>query len=92
MSSLIESQFSYCLLIWIFLTKISMNKLNNICEKCLRLVTNEHDTNFNEQLESSHEFSIHKTGINYLMIEVYKYSLELMTDIFTSWKNPCNIL
>ena len=81
--------------------RTSMNheyKLNNMKKKkkkCLRLVTNGHDSNFNELLESSHELSIHKTCINYLMIEVYKYlhglSPELMTDIFTLWRNPYNI-
>ena len=54
--------------------------------------------NFNELLESLPELSIHKTYINYLMVEVCKYlhgsSPELMTDIFTLRKNPykvCNI-
>ena len=41
------------------------------------------------------EFWIHKTYINYLMIEVYRHlhglSPELMTDIFTLQKNPYNI-
>ena len=72
-----------------------MNKLNNIHEKCLQLVTNDYDSNFNELLESSHELLIHITCINYLMIEVYKYlhglSPELRTGIFTLRKNVCNI-
>ena len=95
MSFFIKSQFSYCTLISMFCSRNSMNKLNNIHGKCLRLVTNDYDSNFNELLESSHELSIHKTCINYLMIEVCKYlhglSPELMTDIFTLWKNPYNI-
>ena len=64
-------------------------------EKCLRLVTSDYDSNFNELLESYHELSIHKTCINYLMIEVYKYlyelSPELMIDIFTLRNNPYSI-
>ena len=44
-----------------------------------------------EILESSHELSIHKTRMNYLMTEVCKYlhglSPDLMTDIFTLRKN-----
>ena len=59
--------------------------MNNIQEKCLRLIRNDYDSNFNEILESSHELSIHKTCINHLMIEVYKYlhglSAELMTAV-----------
>ena len=95
MSSFIKSQFSYCPLIWMFCSKTSMNKLNNIHEKCLRLIANDYDTNFNELVESYHEHSVHKTCINYIMIEVYKYlhglSPALMTDIFTLRKNPYNI-
>ena len=87
MSSFIKSQFSYCPLIWMFCSRTSMNKLNNIHEKCLRLLTNDHDSNFNGQLESFHELSICKTCINFLMIEVFKclhgLSHKLMTDIFT---------
>ena len=78
-----------------FCSRTSMNKLNNIHKKRLRLATNKCDSNFNGLLESSHELSIHKTWINYLMIEVYNYlhglSPELKTDIFTLWKNPYNI-
>ena len=88
MLSFIKSQFSCCPVIWMFCSRASMSKLSNIHEKCLRLITNNYDSNFNGLLESSHEFKIHKTYINYLMIEVYKYLLglspELMTDIFKS--------
>ena len=95
MSFFIKSQFSYCPLIWMFCSRTSMNKLNHIHKKCLHLVTNDYDSNVNELLESSHELSIHKTSINYLMMEVYKYlhglSPKLMTDIFTLRKNPYNI-
>ena len=90
-----KSQISCCLAISLFCSRSSRNKLNNIHENCLCLVIHEYDSNFNELLESSHEISIHKTCISYLMIEVYKYLLglspELMTQIFSLWKNPYNI-
>ena len=93
--SFIKFQICYCSVICMFCSKISINKLDNIHENCLSLVTNDYDSNFNELLESSHEISIHKTWISYLMIEVYKYlhglSPELMTDIFNLRKNSCNI-
>ena len=92
MSFSIKSQFTFCPLIWMFCSRTSMNKLNNIHEKCLRPVTNGYDSKFNELLESSHELSINNTCISYLMIEVHKYlqwqSPELMTDILTLRKNP----
>ena len=95
MPSFIKSQFSYYPLIWIFCSRTSMNKLNNIHEKYPRLVTNDYNSNFDELLEPYHELSIHKTCINYLMIEVYKYlhvrSPKWNPEIFTLLKNPCNI-
>ena len=75
MPSFIKSQFSYCPLIWMFCSKTSMNKLNNIHEKYPDLVTNDYDSNFDELLEPYHELSIHKTCINYLMIEVFTCSI-----------------
>ena len=55
MSFSIKSQLSYCPLIWIFCSRTSINNLSNIHQKCLRLVTNDYDSNFNELQESSHE-------------------------------------
>ena len=93
--SFIKFQISYCPVIWMFCSRTSVNKLNDISENCLCLVTNDYDSNFNDLLESSHEISIHKTCINDLMIEVYKYfhglTLELITDIFPLRKNSYNI-
>ena len=43
MSSFIKPQFSYCPLLWMFYSRTSINKLNDIHEKCLRLVTNDYD-------------------------------------------------
>ena len=85
MSSFIKSHFSYCQLIWTICSRTFIKELNNIQEKCLRLTTNGYASTFNELLKSSHELSIHKTCINYFMIEPCKYlhglSLELVTNI-----------
>ena len=86
--SFIKFQISHCPLIWMFCSRISMNKLNNIHENCLSLVTNDYDSNFNELLESSNELSIHKPASTTLQ----GISPELMTDIFTLRKNPYNII
>ena len=58
-------------------------KKYNIYENSIRFVTYDYNSNFNELLESSHEISIHKTCINYLMIEVYKYLHELSPQLMT---------
>ena len=78
-----------------FCSRTSMNNLNNIDEKCLHLVKNGFDSNFNKLLESSHELLIHKTCINYLIIEVFIYlhglSPELITHILTLRNYAYNI-
>ena len=43
-----------------------MNKLNNIHEKCLRLITNKYDSTFNK---------LQKACINYLTTEVCTFLL-----------------
>ena len=79
----------------VFCSRTSRNKLNDIHENCLCLLTNHCDSNFNKLLEASQEISIHKTCINYLMIEVHKYlhglSPELMNHIFAPRKTTYNI-
>ena len=78
MLSFIKSQFS---------SRTSMNMLNNIHEKCLRLITNDYVSNFNELLELSHGLSIHKTCINYLMVEVYKHLHGLTPELMSGGCN-----
>ena len=94
MSSSIKCKSSYCPLVWMFCSKPPWINWT-ISSKCLPLITSDYESNFNKLLKSSYELSIHKTCINYLKIEFYKYlhelPPELMTDIFTIWKNSYNI-
>ena len=99
-NALIYKIYKIYLLIWMFCSITFINKLNNIYEKYLRLITKDYDSNFNELLfnkllESCHGLSIHKACINHLMIEIYKYlrrlSPELMTGIWALRKIPYNI-
>ena len=87
----IKSQFSYCSLIWMFCSRTSMNKLNNIHKKCLRFIVNDYELSLNELLESSHKLSVYKTCINYIVIEVFKYlhglPLELILTFYSSEKS-----
>ena len=48
-NSFIRSQFSYCPLIWMFCNRTSMNKINRIQERCLRLVLNDYTTESGDQ-------------------------------------------
>ena len=44
--SVIKPQFTYCLLIWMFTSRYLNNALNNIHERALRLIYNDHKKSF----------------------------------------------
>ena len=46
LNSFIKSQFTYCPLIWMFTSRYLNNALNNIHERALRLIYNDHEKPF----------------------------------------------
>ena len=85
-NSFIRSQFSYCPLIWMFCNRTSMQKINRIQERCLRLSQNDYTTNTNDLFVYTNEISTHQRCINFLLVEVYKVlnglSPDIMKDVF----------
>ena len=51
LKTFIESQFSYCSLLWMFCSKRMNDKINHIHERGLRLIYNDYTTSFNELLK-----------------------------------------
>ena len=72
-SSFIKSQFYYSPLIWMFCTKYSIGRINNIQERCLSLVQQNYTSDFGIILENANKKSIHQKCIELLMIKVYIY-------------------
>ena len=66
----IESQFSYCPLIWMFHSRTLTNRLH---EKTLRIVYGDYKSTFDELLEKDSSFSIHHKNIQTLAIEISKF-------------------
>ena len=92
MKSFIESQFSYCPLIWMFCS-IQMNrKINHIHERALRLVYDDYTSSFSDLLIRDESVCIHHQNIQKLAIEMYKVknslSPKLICDIFSWNTNP----
>ena len=94
-TSFIKSQFNYCPLIWMFCSKQSMDKINKIHERTMRLVINDYSSDFHHLLNLTNDISVHQRCINSLMTEVYKYinglSPDLMNDVFTLRENKYNL-
>ena len=94
LNSVIKSQFTYCPLIWMFTSRYLNNALNNIHERALRLIYNDHEKSFNSILTENNLKTIHQKNLEFLAIEIYKFqnglSLPIMNDIFFSRQNIYN--
>ena len=87
MKSFIESQFSYCPLVWMFSGRFSNNRINHIHERTLRIVYSDYRLSFEEVLQKDKSISIHHRNIHYLAIEMFKVlkglSSQMMNEIFS---------
>ena len=60
LNSVLKSQFSYCPLIWMFISRYLNNALNSIHERALRLIYNDCKLPFHRILEDDKQKSIHQ--------------------------------
>ena len=81
MKSFIESQFSYCPLIWMFCSIRMNNKINHIHERALRLVYDDYTSTFQELLRKDESVSIHHRNIQNVAVEMFKIKNELCPEI-----------
>ena len=73
MKTLVESQFNYCPLIWMFLSKRINNKITNVHEEAFRIVYSDYKSTFQELLDKCASFSVHHRNIQTLATEIYKH-------------------
>ena len=83
MKAFIESQFSYCPLIWMFCQRSSNTRNNNLHERALKIV---YEPTFEDLLKKDNSVSIHHKNIRLLGVELYKVknnlSTHFMSEIF----------
>ena len=87
MKTFIESQFSYCPLVWMFCSNTMNNKINHIHERALRLVYQDYSSTFEELLVKDKSLCFHHRNIHQVAIEMYKVKHDLsppfMKEIFS---------
>ena len=95
MKAFIESQFSYCPLIWMFHSRGASNKINHLHERLLRIVYQDNISSFEDLLKKDRSFTIHQRNIKSLVIELFEVkrniSNNVMYDIFQTRKINYNV-
>ena len=95
LNSVIKSQFTYCRLIRVLTSRYLKNALNNVHERALRLIYNDHEKLFNSIFTENNLKTIHQKNLEFLAIEIYKFqnglSAPIMNDIFFSRQNIYNL-
>ena len=95
MNAFINSQFSYCPLIWMFHNRTTNSLINNIHERALRIVYQDNTSSFSQLLETSGSTSIHHKNLQVLATEIYKalnhLSSPLMSDLFKIKETKYNL-
>ena len=77
MKTFIESQFSYCPLVWMFCSRTMNKKINHIHERTLRLVYQDYATSFEGLLKKDGSVTFHHRNIRQVAIEMYKVRHDL---------------
>ena len=91
LKTFIESQFSYCPLVWMFCSRSMNRKINHIHERALRLVYQDYTTSFQDLLKKDGSLTFHHRNIHQVAIEMFKVRHDLsppfMKEIFTHNEN-----
>ena len=91
LKTFIESQFSYCPLVWMFCSRSVNRKINHIHERALRLVYQDYTTSFHNLLKKDGSLTFHHRNIHQVAIEMFKVRHDLsppfMKEIFTHNEN-----
>ena len=81
MKSFIESQFSYCPLLWMFCSRKMNRKINHIHERGLRMVYEDYTSSFKELLVKDNSVCVHHRNVQKVAIEMFKVKNNLCPEI-----------
>ena len=94
-NSFINSQFSYCPLIWMCHNRTINNKINKLHERCLGIVYNDKKSSFKELLKTDKSVPTHIKNLRVLATEIFKVyrnlSPPIVRQLFQSKNNDYNL-
>ena len=67
-----ESRFKYFLIVWMFCSRRTNNKINRLHERALRIAYDDDASTFDQLLAMGKSFCIHHQNIQRLLIEIKK--------------------
>ena len=95
MKAFIESQFSYCPLIWMFHNRTLNNRINRLHERALRIAYKDTKSSFEKLLELDHSVCIHHRNLQKLATEIFKVKNNIspvfMKNVFPEPSNHYNL-
>ena len=68
----VESQFKYCLIVWMFHSRRTNNKINRLHERAPRIVYDDNVSTSDQLLAIDESFCIHHQNTQWVLIEIYK--------------------
>ena len=87
MNSFIQSQYGYCVEVWMFTSRTLNDKINGIHKRALQSLYLDYSSNFAELLEKDKCITIHQRNIQLVAIEMFKAAKEIgpgiIRDLFT---------
>ena len=83
--SFVDSQFSYCPLIWMFCNRSLNNKINKLQGRALRILYKDYDSSFEDLSEKDNSDKIHDRNIKLLAKEVYKVENNILSNVLGSF-------
>ena len=72
LNSIVKSQFSYCPLVWMFCSRTSNDTISKVHERGLRVIINDHISDFETFLQNDNDVCSHHRNIQTLLIEIFK--------------------
>ena len=77
MNVFVNSQFGYCLLIWMFYGRMANNKTEKLHERCLWIIYNHKSPGHEEPLEKDSSVSLHQRNLHILSTEMFKVAKDI---------------